>query len=39
MKKNYQKPEAEYIHLSVQDVVANGPVGGEWGSEEMPDDW
>ena len=39
MKKNDQKPEAEYIRLSMKDVVANGPIQGEFGSEELPEDW
>ena len=38
MKKNYLKPEAEYISLAATDRIL-APLDPDIGSVEMPDDW
>jgi len=42
MKKEYKRPEVEYIDLLANDVIAsNDPDGwsGDLGNGELPNDW
>lgn len=38
MKKQYQKPEVEYISLIAEEAIAE-IFNGEFGSAEIPEDW
>ena len=37
MKKQYLKPEAEYISLEAEDIIT--ALGGEYGESGLPDGW
>ncbi len=39
MKKEYLKPEIEYVSFDIQEELLDDFVDGDMGTSLMPDDW
>ena len=39
MKKNYLKPDVEYIDLISAEAITGGIIGGDMSTGELPEDW
>ena len=39
MKKEYSKPELEFVNFLLNENITDGFMGGEEGTSELPEDW